>query len=367
MKMQLQNRFFRNKYLIIAVLAVIIGLYFSMNVLTKSSKTIRNPELKTIKPDWRGNPLDEDGLFMNQEYLADNSFARVMKWQLETNPQKDEKKNDKFRLKVVNASAFLKDKRDGILWVGHATFLMRIKGTVFITDPIFTVPAFMSKRFSKLPFNPDSLRNIDYILLSHDHYDHLNKESFKLLTKNNPGIKVLTSLRLGEFVEDWMNGNKYQEAGWYQQYSMTPKDIKITYLPARHWSKRGINSMNTTLWGAFMIQTDTLSIYFGGDSGWGSHFKEVKELFGNPDYSIIGIGAYKPEWFMGPSHTSPGDGLKAAMQMSAKNLIPMHYGTFDIADEPIGEPYREVHRIYNEHYSGKFNLITPAIGEVIYF
>lgn len=366
-KMFIPFSILNTKYLLTISFVAIAGLYFTMNSHTKPNSKLINPELKIIKEGWEGNPLDENEKFVNHEFPHINDFTRLIKWQFETNPQKEEKENDTFRLNVVSAGSFLKDTRDGMIWLGHASFMFRIKGVVFITDPIFTTPSFFQKRYSRLPFNAKDLKNIDYILLSHDHFDHLNKESIKLLVKNNPNLKVLTSLRLGKYIEDLLNGAPYQEAGWYQQYTLVPDGFKITYLPARHWSSRGFNSFNKRLWGAFMIQTDTLSLYFGGDSGWGSHFKEVKDLFEEPDYSIIGIGAYKPIWFMGSSHTSPKQALEAAWQMSAKNFIPMHFGTFDIADEPLGDPYREVIRIHNEEYKNKVNLRLPAVGEVIYF
>jgi L-ascorbate metabolism protein UlaG (beta-lactamase superfamily) len=334
--------------------------------MTKSEQYTFNPELKFIKINWTGNPLDEDGNFRNIEYPFNNDFTRLIKWQLSKNPQKEEKENDTFRLKVINAEKFLVDDRDGMIWVGHSTFLFRIKGQLIITDPVFTEPSFFMKRFSKLPINPDKIKNLDYILISHDHYDHLNEESFKLLIKNNPKVKILTGLKLGEYIKGWSNGQEIQEAGWYQQYNITSHNLKITFLPTRHWSKRGISSANKHLWGAFMIQSDSLSIYFGGDSGWGSHFAEVKELFGNPDYSIIGIGAYKPEWFMSQAHTSPEDALRGALATGCRNFIPMHFGTFDLADEPIGDPFREVQKRH-EKYKQEFDLNLPNIGEVISF
>lgn len=358
----------RKILLIIFIIILLIPmLLFTFNALSKSVSKSSNPELKIIKEGWHGNPVNKDGEFVNHEYPFINDITRLIKWQFQRNPQKQEKKNDTFRLKVVDASYFLTDNRDGMIWIGHATFLFRLNGKLFITDPIFTVPSAMMKRFSNLPVIPESLKNIDYILLSHDHYDHLNKESFKLLTQNNPNAKILTGLEMHNLIKSWLNANIVQEAGWYQQYNITSQDVKITFLPARHWSTRALKGFNKRLWGAFMIQTENISIYFGGDSGFGSHFKEVEELFGKPDYSIIGIGAYKPEWFMGSSHTSPADALKAAEQMNTNNFIPMHYGTFDLADEPIGEPYRETHRIYKKEYTNTFNLITPAFGEAIFF
>lgn len=337
-----------------------------MQVETKGERFEFNPDLDFIKSDWKGNPLDSDCNFVNHEYPHVNNFAEVIKWKLSRNPQREEKESDTFRLKVRNASDFLNSNQDGMIWIGHATYLIRINGKLLITDPIFTAPISFMKRLSGLPFNPVLIKNLDYILITHDHHDHLNKESIELLVKNNPGVKVLTGLRLGNYIEKWLDGASYQEAGWYQQYNIVTDDLKITYLPTRHWSYSGFLSFNKNLWGAFFIQSDTVSIYFCSDSGFGSHFKEVGELFPQVDYAIIGIGAYKPEWFMGPVHTSPSDALKATAQINARNLIPTHYGTFDLSDEPIGDPYREVSRLY-PRYKDKFGLINLYIGEILKF
>jgi L-ascorbate metabolism protein UlaG (beta-lactamase superfamily) len=336
-----------------------------MNLFTKTNNVTLNPDLKIIKNGWKGNPVNDDGSFRNINHPFINDFTKLLKWQLSKNPQSEERKKDKFRIPVVDAESFIIDNQDGIIWVGHATFLIRISGKLLITDPIFFQPSFFMKRFTKLPFDPKNLKNLDYILLTHDHYDHLDKESLKLIYKNNPKVKLLTGLNTGKYCSDFLDGIDYQEAGWYQQFSNT-NDLEIIYLPTRHWGNRLITDVNSRLWGAFMIKNNSTSIYFGGDSGWDTHFQEVNELFGSPDFAMIGIGAYKPEWFMSPHHTSPKDGLRAAEAIQTKNLIPMHYGTFDLSDEPIGEPYREVHKLYDSN-SYNFKLITPKIGQILKF
>jgi L-ascorbate metabolism protein UlaG (beta-lactamase superfamily) len=108
-------------------------------------------------------------------------------------------------------------------------------------------------------------------------------------------------------------------------------------MPAQHWAKRGLFDYNEHLWGAFVIQSENITIYFSGDTGYNTHLKEVGDYF-NVDYCIIGIGAYQPEWFMKQNHISPKDALRAAEEMRAKKMIPMHFGCFDLSDEPVMEP-----------------------------
>jgi L-ascorbate metabolism protein UlaG (beta-lactamase superfamily) len=131
---------------------------------------------------------------------------------------------------------------------------------------------------------------------------------------------------------------KVQTAGWYQQFNTDSQMVKISFLPARHWSRRGLSDTNRHLWGSFVVEAGGKKIFFSGDTGYGNHFKQVGSLFNGIDICIIGVGAYKPEWFMSPNHISPSDAVKAANEMNAKICIPMHYGTFDLSDEPMGEP-----------------------------
>lgn len=313
------------------------------------SKThfLSNHQLKSIKDDFPGNSLDSRGRFINLEHLFKPEFKKLLQWQTQTNVHKQEKKCDKFRLKVLKNTDFLSNNNNSIVWLGHASFFMKIMGKSFLIDPIFASPSKFMKRYSELPCNPDEFKNIDYIMISHDHRDHLDIPSLKILIANNPKVKILTGLRIAALLHKYLPRIEMQEAGWYQQYNLLPPNIKITYLPTRHWTRRGITDTNLRLWGAFMFEFEGINIYFGGDSGYSAHFKEVGELFPNIDYAILGIGAYKPEWFMSASHTSPKDALIGALEMKAKNFIPMHYGTFDLADESLGDPYRTLTEIYN--------------------
>lgn len=195
------------------------------------------------------------------------------------------------------------------------------------------------QRKVNFPIAPTLLNLLDFILLSHDHRDHFDVPSLKLVAKQNPNATYLTGLKMDELLKPIIGNAAVQTAGWYQQYDTGDLSIEIYFLPARHWSRRGLTDTNQHLWGAFVIKTSTVTIYFSGDTGYGSHLKEVGELFPNVDYCLLGIGAYKPEWFMSSSHISPTDAVKAFNEMSAKHLVPMHYGTFDLSDEPLSEPY----------------------------
>lgn len=332
--------------------------------LSKATKALTegyesNPDLKTILPEseWQGTPVDAKGNFINVEFPFETGFGDVFKLMTGKKPQAEEKKADSWQQKVYQNRQFLSDDKDMIVWLGHATFFIRLNGKTMLIDPVFYgLP--MLPRLSKLPLNPEEFTNLDYILISHNHRDHCDERSLKLLAKNNPNATYLTSLRMDKYLRKWTKSDKIQTAGWYQQYKTDA--VEIYFLPSRHWCRRYLWDLNTELWGAFVIRIDDKTIYFSGDSGKGSHFKEVGELF-DVDIALIGTGAYAPEWFMGASHINPSDAFQAVKNMNAKVMIPMHFGTFDLAFEPPSEPIRILRNIAKTKNSPIIKHLT--IGE----
>ena len=323
-----------------------------------------NPDLPTIPLpfEWKGTPLDSNGRFLNHEFAFINSFKEVLKWQIMKNPQKDEKKKDTWKLECKTDSGFLTSSSDCIVWLGHASFFIRVSGITLLIDPIlFDVS--LIKRKSPLPVDPNQFKNIDYILISHDHRDHCDTKSLSLLSKNNPNATYLTGLKVDAVIKKCTKSSAIQAAGWYQQFNTKP-EIKITYVPSRHWGRRYLTDTNVRLWGGYVIEAAGKTIYFGGDSGYGSHFADIGRIFPSVDYALIGIGAYKPEFFMGQSHLSPADGIKAFHDTNAKHLIPMHYGTFDLADEPLSDPIRELKKEHDkQHVAG--DILYVCAGEIV--
>jgi L-ascorbate metabolism protein UlaG (beta-lactamase superfamily) len=318
-----------------------------------------NEKLHTIKSGWQGTPFDQNGKFLFPECPTIISFREILKFMLQRNPQREIKKQDTWRIQVIKNGNWLNDSSDKIVWLGHASFFLQLSSIRILIDPIFgNLP--VSKRYSDLPIEPNKLTNIDYILISHAHYDHCDKSSIKLLAANNPNAQILCGLNLDKLIGKWVV-NSIQSAGWYQQYH-TNNDLKITFLPSRHWANRSVFDVNTTLWGGFMLQSADKTIYFSGDSGYGSHFKEIGNIFPNIDIALIGAGAYAPIWFMGQHHQDPYRALDAFHATGAKTFIPFHYGTFDSADEPMGEPEIIFNRL-NEEDKIKNSLKILKLGE----
>lgn len=318
-----------------------------------------NPKLPYDKTpeNWKGTPQLSDGTFQNLYHPFEASLAAVLKWKLNKNPQEEEKKADKRRLDVEKIGTFQPNGKDELIWLGHASYLLYIGGVTILIDPVW-LDNWVLKRNSVLPIIPEKIRDVDYILISHDHRDHCDEATLKLLGGLLPDAKILTGLNMTPLLQPWMPKNKIQEAGWFQSYALS-ESLRITYVPSRHWSRRGLMDTNQRLWGGYYIESSDKTIYFMGDSGYGPHFKLISDTLGSPDFALMGVGAFKPEWFMHPAHTSPMDAARAFRDMGGKNFIPMHFGTFDLSDEPMLEPLDWL-RANPEAVNGA--LIDPFLG-----
>lgn len=320
---------------------------------------VDNPNLPYEKKpaDWKGTPQLSDGTFQNLHHPFESSLYSVLKWKLETNPQADAKKKDLRRLTVEKITLQNTFSQDSLIWLGHASYLIRLAGVTILIDPVW-LDNWALKRFSELPLDPHQLREVDYILLSHDHRDHCDEATLTLLGQLVPKAKILTGLNMSPLLQPWLPKNTIQEAGWYQSYDLS-HSIRITFVPTRHWARRGLFDTNQRLWGGFYLESQDKSIYFMGDSGDGPHFKQIAETLGAPDLALMGVGAFKPEWFMHPSHTSPSDAAKAFREMGAKKFVPMHFGTFDLADERLLEP---LDWLQGNPAAVNHALIVPVVG-----
>lgn len=321
-----------------------------------------NPELVFVHPPegWTGNRVNSDNQFVNIDTVKMPTFRDVLRWKMNKNPQEQEKKTDTFAIQVVEDTTFLHSSEDVFVWLGHSTFYIRVNGISLITDPIFyDMP--LVKRHHKLAFDPKLITGLNFILVSHNHRDHCDKKSLKLLAEKNPNAVVLTGLEMNKLLEKWIP-NKIQVAGWYQKYQ-TPEIIKIVFLPAQHWSKRGLTDTNKRLWGSYSIQINNKKFYFGGDTGWGNHFSHIGKHFGPFDLAFLPIGAYSPRWFMKSSHIDPSQAVNGFNLLNSKKLVPMHYGSYDLSDEPMGEPLQLLKQEFDAKLD-KQNLLSPAVGQV---
>lgn len=349
------------------IILMVSGLLFSFFIIPSTSPTLtytENPELSyNAKPsNWKGTPQLSDGTYQNLFHPFESSLLDVFKWKTSSNPQAKLKENDTRKLPSVKITSLDNSSEDQLIWLGHASFLIRVNGKTIITDPVW-LDNWVLKRQSTLPLDPEEFKNIDYILISHDHRDHCDEETIKLITSINPQVKILAGLNMKPLIASWTkNKIEIEEAGWFQKFS-TEIGLDITFVPARHWSRRGLMDTNKRLWGGFYIQTEGKRLYFMGDSGYGPHFKLIEETLGSPDYALMGVGAFRPIWFMHPAHTSPSDAGQAFLEMNGKHFIPMHFGTFDLSDEPLLEPL-DILKSSPELVDNR--MIDPVIGKNLF-
>ncbi len=325
--------------LLLGILVFFAAAFWSDSDVQIPSGTVKGERLETIKMDWPGNVIDQRGRFINDEFPFLPRTRDLLTWQLSGSKFKEEKLKDTWRPAVRDPAEFFSNDADGILWLGHATFFIRLDGVSILVDPVFDTPTFV-ERYVEVPSQLGLIRNVDYVLLSHDHRDHTDEPSLRKIAERFPNAIFLGGLRMEDILNEWKTPtNSVKTAGWFQKFDVDGP-VNIYFVPVRHWSRRGLFDTNLRLWGGYVIKGTTTSIYFGGDSGYGRHYREVGELFPEIDFFLMGIGAYEPRWFMEANHNNPADVVKAFRDAGAKTLVPMHYGTFDLSDEPPGQPLR---------------------------
>lgn len=222
-----------------------------------------------------------------------------------------------------------------ITWIGHSSFLIQVGGFNILTDPVFfNVPMF-APRVLRAGIQIDKLPKIDFVLISHNHRDHMDVRSLKLLNENRRPIFLVPHGN-----RRWLERHKIcnvLEKFWGEEY-LVANDIKFTFLPACHWTSRGILDINTTLWGSWMIESAGFKIYFAGDTAYAGHFEKIGKKFECIDIALLPIGPINPRKLIDEAHTCPAQAVKGFLDLNAKHLIPMHWGTFQSAYESFSAP-----------------------------
>lgn len=306
---------------------------------------------------YKGIPVGRNNAFQNLEDPFIFSYRNILKWAPSHIDNLIKNFNVRFPVTRQTTGAFLKQD-NVIMWLGHASFYICINGKRLLIDPQF-YNAFPYFRHAPVAADPRVFKQIDYLLLSHDHADHCNKASIKLLLQNNPEITIITGLNMHPLLKKWgAPGNSIHCMEWYEQFSIP--ELEIYFTPSRHYSKRIFKPFCATLWGGFIIkglQECTRTLYFAGDSGYATHFRDIGQLF-SPDIAILGIGAYAPRWFMKPNHSTPEEAYQAFLDCGAASLIPMHFQTFNLSNENMHAPLQRIMAVTNG--KDRLRLLTPG-------
>ena len=267
---------------------------------------------------------------------------------------------------LENLEKFKND--DFIAWIGHATFLIKLGDTTIITDPVFEKnmgPLFFGpKRYVDPAIDLSELPEVNLFLLTHNHYDHLSTRTIQRFPFKK--AKVLAPLRLGKYFTK--NGySDVSEMDWYDVINY--KDLKITFVPAVHWSKRSLWDTNKTLWGSFLIEYKDKKIFFACDTGYGNIYKKLGEKFGPIDLTLINIGAYNfypmsPRKDKSIYHTNPEEALNIGQDLKSKKVLGMHWGTVLLSLEPILDPPKRFKDSAEKFGYAKNEAIIFKIGQV---
>ena len=260
---------------------------------------------------------------------------------------------------VQNDYSYLSDNSfDSISFYGHATMIIKLDGQNIFTDPFFSNAAVVVQKKVKIKFDFSNVPEKPVVLITHNHYDHLDKYSVKQLAKKN--AVFIVALGLKNLMEKY-GAKEVHELDWWQ--SITLDKIEYTFLPAQHWSRRIGQKGGKTLWGGFLIQ-GSKTIYFSGDSGYFIGFKEFGDRW-DIDYAIVGAGAYEPRWFMYYSHLNVPEFFMAAKDLKAKFAIPMHFGVISLSDEPLLYPLFEIDNAIKQNPKLADNVYPLRVGEYL--
>ncbi len=249
-----------------------------------------------------------------------------------------------------------------VQWLGHASVLVEIDGVTVLIDPVFG-RAGVVPRAAPAPLRPDQLPPIQAVLLTHGHYDHLDRASLAAVAKANPDALFVTPL--GQQGSLPRACRRVVALNWWQQVRV--EGLRLILVPAQHWHQRSAVDRDRALWGGYCVQ-GSRSLYHSGDTGSFGGFKVIGDVLGAPDVAVLPLGAYEPRWFMSEQHMGPEDSLQAYQDLGAANLLAMHWGTFDLTDEPLDHGSRVMlPRIAEERGLDRDRLHVLAHGGVLGF
>lgn len=358
MNIRLNNILSKPGKIVIALALLFTGSTFTINtVLSAAQYEQGDVPLNKIQ----ASPQYKNGKFTNPKKLDMNPslgmfgkyfFGKEQRTPEEVLPQSnidlnDLESPDSSYLKVTNA--------------GHSSLLIHMDGYRILTDPVYEAkisPVGPTRFNEEIPLDPSDLRDIDVVVISHNHYDHLNKYSIKAI--HNEVARFIVPLGVGAQLEKWgVNREKITELDWWDSYEYDSV-LKITATPSQHFSGRGLTDRNKTLWASYAIATLDHNIYFSGDSGYFDGFKTIGEKYGPFDIAFMECGAYNKEW--ADVHMFPEETVQASLDLKAHYVWPIHWGTFNLALHDWFDPMK---RVTLAAESRGVRLLTPIFGQIV--
>jgi len=346
-------------------LILLMSLFF---ILLLSEGVSREQSIKVSSPPPHHTPKG----FQNLYRTSERGFSDFLRWQFGLGPHEippiPPAEVSNYKPESVQPAISLIQKPDSnqvqITWIGHSTFLIQTEGINILSDPIFSDTCgpnslLRVKRVAPpgVPF--EELPLIHVVLISHNHYDHLDAPTVERLG-NGPTYFV----PLG--IAGWFEKRKIKnivELDWWQTSSL--HGLKFHAVPIQHFSGRSPFDRNETLWSGWVIESKLGKIFFAGDTGYSPVFKEIADRYGPIQISIIPIGAYRPRWFMSPVHVDPPEAIRVLKETLSERAIACHWGTFKLSDEPLGEPPAYLRKALREEGMDEGQFITMKFGETL--
>ncbi len=336
---------------------VLSGVFLFFFALSCSVPPDRTPELNP-DPSLLYAAHGQPGAWFNPWRPSNKHWTDLFRWAVSRSAYSGEWRDPPLVRRVDNdgRSFATPDTSASVTWVGHSTFAIHDTGDVFLTDPHFGKRALIPARFHPPGVPITSIPADAFAVVSHNHYDHLDAYTVENLPQT---VTWFVPLGLGEWIEK--KGRKAVELDWWQ--TAQHGRWRVTCVPVQHWSQRIEQSRDSTLWCGWIIANAERTYFFAGDTGYFHGFTEIGKKFGPIDVAMIPVGAYEPRWIMHYSHLNPTEAYRAFLDLKARWMLPCHWGTFRLTDEPIDEPPRELQRVV-EQAGGRLDSIKIfAVGE----
>jgi N-acyl-phosphatidylethanolamine-hydrolysing phospholipase D len=305
-----------------------------------------------------------DETFNNTDPSAvPKTLGDVIEWRITKDPTPD-----RLAIEVSDEwQSLTLQSTDYAIWIGHATYLLNTGDVTVLTDPIFSKRASPvgwagPERLIPPAMSIEQLPSIDAVIISHNHYDHLDLPSLKSLQNINPSMLILVPQGDKALLDSQGLANVSQFR-WWQTIKLN--QTEFTFTPVQHWSGRWVTGRNTSLWGGWFLKSPNLSLYHAGDTGYSKDFIATQERMGTPDFAFIPIGAYKPRWFMKNQHVNPDEAVQIALDLQVKRSFGMHWGTFMLTDEPVDDPRKMLAKALRERNLSPTLFTAPTPGAII--
>ncbi|RJP78181.1 MAG: hypothetical protein C4522_13485 [Desulfobacteraceae bacterium] len=326
-----------------------------------------NQKMKSLKVSDLYEDHYRDGRFFNPWMpMEEKGLFSLIRWKLTEKMDYSDEEREYLPKVIPGAVERIRGKegRNFIMWLGHGSYLIKLGKEFWLLDPILTERALIIKRKIPPALTPESIKAVSdhfHVLLSHNHYDHFDQETIEALPD---GSTIITPLGFKDCIDGFSGKKDVQEMDWWGEYTSSG-GTRITCLPAQHWSKRATVGTNKSLWASFMIETQDLVIFFGGDSGYFIGYQEFSRKFPAVDYALIPTTAYHPRWFMHYAHMDVDEAIDAFQELGARYFIPTQWGTFGLGDEPPGFPALDLKRKIQERQLNRERFLIPDVGEII--